>query len=155
MQRTEPCVGGASLRLGEAALPPEEERPLPPHLLQPLLPCSAVQRRCLRQCATRRASAIWNRVETYEHSAALATHRLCRRTLWHTPSASVTRTLQTGTMSACICSALLRSWDCLVPVLQLILCCQSCVQIITNGGASPMTHMQAPDLTNSRGQGQP
>ena len=52
MQRTEPCVGRASPRLGEALLPPEDERPLPPHLLQPLLPCSAAQ---MPQCAMRRS----------------------------------------------------------------------------------------------------
>jgi len=54
VQRTEPCVGGASLRLGEEALPPEDERPLPPHLLQLLLPCGAAQ--VLHQCAMRRAT---------------------------------------------------------------------------------------------------
>ena len=40
-QRTEP-FGAASPRLGEA-LPPDDDRPLPPHLLQLLLPCGTQQ----------------------------------------------------------------------------------------------------------------
>ena len=40
--RTGPCAfGGASLRLGEP-LPPEDDRPLPLHLLHKLLPCDEV-----------------------------------------------------------------------------------------------------------------
>ena len=46
--RTGPCLGGASPRLGDA-LPPDNDLPLPPHLLQLLVPCVAARTACCHE----------------------------------------------------------------------------------------------------------